>query len=1016
MSDQRKMIGVVAKSLDGSFNGAVMAGIVNKLKKHHYGAVAIQLPWTESSPLYDESYGLDLIDGWIVLNESASPEFFKKVHERHVPIVSINRIEHAVPCSSMMIDNVQGMYIATEHLIKHGHEHIAFIGDLTNPNIRRRFEGYKRALNDHRIAYEPDLTVNTATSSYSGSYAAAEALLGKVDRFSAFVSANDAIASGFATLLKKEGMRIPEDVAGFGFNNDLNAILNDISTVQLPAYELGQQAVDTIIKQRKGEDVARILTLQCSLVLRSSCGCEAVTQEEKKQDMLVDQALNDRLLQLIDQFRSVNFHLMRDRELDLLRTTWLLDMDVSGLALWREDESGAQQIEISDYFNSNHTSKQLANQRMPSEQFPPVEHFFSQAVDGTGTTSDMVFLYLLHTERSKHGALVFSGQFPQNTQQVASVLFMSMLAESIAANMDLDLILTETKEQKDSYQSIAQQLSTISEMTSDGIWILDLKQDYIHWYNNHIQVVLGLDDERIMSSPTNFMKHVHPSDLALVVEKFEHHMIDREPFHIVFRLLKNDGTYIWITSHCKALSDDEEDTRIIGSIQDITAIKQADEQIQYLAYHDALTGLLNRRAFVERLEDIIGASANSRERLAIIFFDLDRFKMVNDSYGHHVGDRVLIEVAQRIKKQLPQQAVFCRLGGDEFMIMLPNIVQREEIARLAQHIIDCFVPSFRYDQHEFHLGGSLGLSIYPDDGDNAVTLMKNADIAMRRAKHNGKNQMEWYSPEMQLHTQEWLSVENGLVKALQSDEFVLYYQPQMSLRTGKLVGAEALVRWNSAERGLVPPRQFIPIAEETGLIVPIGEVILRQACEQIKLWADRYDLVGEFVCSVNISARQFEQHQFVQSVRQILEETGIEPGMICLEITESMAINDVDFYIRQLGELSKLGLHLALDDFGTGYSSLDVLRRLPINLVKIDRSFIQNMKTNRDDLAIVQSIISLSHNLNKLVVAEGVEHDDHKEILGQAKCDFYQGYLMSEPIPAEKFEDSFFGNRQPSLC
>lgn len=1008
MSAIRKRIGIIAKSLSGSFNGTMIAGIIHELQKHDLEAIAIQIPGTESSPLYNEAYGLDLIDGWIVLNESASPAFFETIYKRNTPIVSVNRIERSSPCSSIIVDNVQGMYIATEHLIQHGHKQIAFIGDLTNPNIRRRFEGYKRALNDYDLTYNPELTVNTATSSYAGSYAAAEVLLKKVGLYSAFVSANDVIAAGFAAMLKKEGLAIPENIAGFGFNNDMNSKMDHISTVQLPAFELGQQAVLSIVDQLNGNEVSETVTLPCSLVLRTSCGCK-LSELEEQEKAHYDPVFNDQLIQLIEQFRSVNLHLVRDRELDLLRATWLFDMKIGGLAIWQENEVGVKQLEMNAYFNSDNPSERLVNKQVSSEQFPPVEYFFNQGVDDASATHDIAYLYILDTERSEHGVLVFSGTFPQNTEQVLGVIMMSMLAESVTANMDLDHILAETKNQKDSYQSIAQQLSTITEMTSDGIWVMDFKKGHIHWYNNLIHDILGLDDESIMASPQAFLDYIHPSDRDHVRTIFRDHIQNKQPFHIVCRLLKKDGTHIWVASHCKALSQDKEDWRIIGSIQDITASKLADEQIQYLAFHDALTGLLNRRAFVERLEDSIEAIGDSRERLAIIFFDLDRFKMINDSYGHHVGDRVLIEVAQRVKAQLPQHAVFCRFGGDEFMIMLPQVVQREEIARLAQSIIDSFIPSFQYDEHEFHLGGSLGLSVYPDDGDHATTLVKHADIAMRRAKNSGKNQMEWYSPEMQLHTEEWLSVENGLVKALQNDEFVLHYQPQIYLENGRLVGAEALVRWNSAERGLVPPHQFIPIAEETGLIVPMGQMILRQACEQMKQWADRYELHDRFVCSVNISARQFEQHHFVNNVRQIIEETGINPSMLCLEITESMAINDIDFYISQLAELSKLGLHLALDDFGTGYSSLDVLRRLPINVVKIDRSFIQNIKTNEDDLAIVQSIISLSHKLNKLVVAEGVEHEAHRELLSEAKCDFFQGFLISKPIPSQSFEDTFLG-------
>lgn len=1011
MSSHRKMIGIIAKSFDGSFNGTIMAGITHALEQHNYGAIAIQYPWTQKSSLYNEPLGLDLADGWIVMNESADPDFFRAVYELQKPIVSINRTERSVPCTSIIVDNVQGMYLSTEHLIQHGHKQIAFIGDLTNPNIRRRFEGYKKALQDYSLPYHEDLTVNTATSAYVGTFAATAALLDKVGQFTAYVSASDVIANAFKDELCRAGYSVPDDVAAFGFNNDINARMGQIATVQLPAFELGEKAVEALARKFDGEalDQHETVMLPCSLIPRQSCGCSPTDIAEGQSNDIEDESdlhiESEPMMQLMEQFRSVNYDLSRDHQLDLRRVSRILNMQVSCLAFWRYAKGGERQLQIDSYYDGTQSEKQLLGMLVRGKQFPPLLHFFHD-VPGT-PQKDIAYIHLLRTEHSDYGVLAFAGSFPKGTQQLIGVTLISMLAESISSNMDLDLLLNETNEQKNLYQAMAQQLSTITETTSDGIWVMDVKDGHIQWYNNRIHDILGIEDASLTDSPRKFINHVHPSDKEIVWEKFSQHLRTKEPFHIVCRLMRADGTYIWTATHVKALSQDKDDFRVIGSIQDITQSKLADEQIQYLAYHDALTGLLNRRAFVEKLEESIAESAANDEKLALLLVDLDRFKMVNDSYGHHVGDRVLIEAAQRLRGHLPRRAVFCRLGGDEFTIMLPQMTQREEVARLGQKIISSFIPSFHYDGHEFHIGGSVGISIYPDDGVDMATLMKNADIAMRRAKDNGKNQMEWYSPEMHIHSLEWLTVENGLVKALQQEEFVLHYQPQIDVMTGKLFGAEALVRWYSEERGLVPPLQFIPVAEETGLIVPIGEWILREACLQLRRWSEKYEFEEGFLCSVNISARQFEQHHFTESVRAIIKETGVDPKMICLEITESMAINDVEFYIHQMNELLELGIRLALDDFGTGYSSLDILRRLPIHLVKIDRTFTQNMKTDRDDLAIVQGIISLSHNLDKEVIAEGVEYEEQKELLIQAGCDYCQGFYISKPMEAQLFEQTF---------
>jgi diguanylate cyclase (GGDEF)-like protein/PAS domain S-box-containing protein len=1009
------IVGIIAKSLEGPFNGMIMAGITHALKMHNCRAIAIQVPWSPTYPLYQYPIGMDQVDGWLIINETVTPEFLRMSHERGLPVVSINREEKSIPCASVLIDNTQGMYIATRHLIEHGHRRIAFMGDLTNPNIRKRMDGYKQALEEFGLATAPDLIVNTLTSAHKGSFIAADALIDKLDTFTAYVGANDLITMGFTEALQEKGLRVPEDKAAVGMNNDPNSMVSGLTTVQIPSFELGSTAVETLLRKLGGEAIREEqIIVPCTLVIRRSCGCtsEACIEHSAPQnsgsdsmDLVTESKF---LLQMMDQYRGIAFTLIRSHQIDLRNLSWMMSMNSASLALWDFEHSDSIRLIMDKHYDHTSQDDSLPGRGYACEQFPPIHPYLT--LGGGMFQNDIIYINLIRTERREWGVLTFAGQMrPGETGQRMSITLMSLLVETVSAIMDLDHLLAETKEQKDLFQSMAEQLSTITEATSDGIWVLDIVEDTIDWYNDRIHDILGFRGAVTLNTMTSFMERIHPDDLTLVQETLREHMDGSEPFHIECRMLRSDGSYIWAHMSSKRLSSHGR-LRIIGSIRDITASKLAEEQIKFLAYHDPLTSLSNRRAFNETLEKSIEVAHKNQHKLGLILFDLDRFKLINDSYGHPIGDKVLITVAERLSQLIPSDFSFFRLSGDEFIILLPHLQHRDEISSLCRKVIHTLEEPFRYDAIEFHIGASLGACVYPDDGNDMTELVKNADIAMYRAKANGRNQMEWFSSAMDAHNMEWLNIENGLRRALQQGELTLYYQPQIDLKTGELHGAEALLRWNSAERGIVPPLQFIPVAEETGLIVPIGEWVLKEACTQMMRWSKLFKGNRPFVCSVNISGRQFEHHQFADYIRAVLAETGMDPGMLCLEITESMAIRDINFYIRQLNDLIKLGIRIALDDFGTGQSSLDVLRRLPVQYIKIDRSFIQHIETNPDDLAIVDSIITLSHSLRKQVVAEGVEYENQRERLALADCDYFQGYLGSRPVPADQFERMFLNS------
>ncbi len=446
--------------------------------------------------------------------------------------------------------------------------------------------------------------------------------------------------------------------------------------------------------------------------------------------------------------------------------------------------------------------------------------------------------------------------------------------------------------------------------------------------------------------------------------------------------------------------------RFYGSIAilyDITERKTAEEAIWHQAYHDSLTGLPNRILFKDRLNTALAQATRESHKLAVMFLDLDRFKNINDTLGHASGDKFLQSIAIRLTKCIRSSDTVARLGGDEFTLLLPHIHSEEDAFKIAQKIIDNFKEPWIVGGHEFYISPSIGISTFPNDGEDAETLMKHADTAMYRAKEQGNN-YQLYSPMMNEKAFERLEMEAALRKALERQEFVVFYQPQIHTETGQIIGMEALVRWKHPEQGIIPPAKFIPLAEETGLIVPIGEWVLKTACTQNRLWQTKgYPPIR---VTVNLSAAQFQQN-LPGVVHEILTTTGLAPQWLELEITESIAMQDVNFTIIILRELRELGVQIAIDDFGTGYSSLSYLKRFPSHTLKIDKSFVKDIAHNVDDSSIATAIIAMAQNLNLKVIAEGVETMEQFNFLKQQKCDEIQGYLFSKPVPADTFEQFF---------
>ena len=526
--------------------------------------------------------------------------------------------------------------------------------------------------------------------------------------------------------------------------------------------------------------------------------------------------------------------------------------------------------------------------------------------------------------------------------------------------------------------------------------------------NRALAEILGYESpKQLLAEVSNLGQElfVHPEQMVELKRVLE---VQGSARGAEFELYRKDRSKKSIVTNMRAVRDSTGNLAFIeGTIEDITDRKRAEERVQYLAYYDALTGLPNRTLLSDRLEKALASARRHNERVAVLFVDVDHFKTFNDTLGHSFGDQLLQEVAERLKRWAREQDTVARIGGDEFVIALTGLRDIPDAAVAARRLMDAMASEFVIQGRRFNLTSSIGISMCPDHGANSETLIKNADAAMYCAKESGRNAFRFFTEEMSAQVAERLDIERNLRMALEHDELFLMYQPQTDIGTGQIIGMEALLRWRHPQMGLVPPDKFIRVAENTGLILPIGKWVLRKACLEARRWQDEGLAVP---VAVNVSAVQFRQEGFRDVVRTALEEAGLAPHLLELELTESLLLATGDLTFPMLQEFKAMGVKLAIDDFGTGYSSLSYLRQFPVNKLKIDRSFIKAVGLNADDAAITAAIISLGRSLDLKVIAEGVENEGQIAFLRTHQCDEMQGYYFSKPLLAEDVADKLRGN------
>ncbi|MFC3608286.1 EAL domain-containing protein [Stutzerimonas tarimensis] len=542
---------------------------------------------------------------------------------------------------------------------------------------------------------------------------------------------------------------------------------------------------------------------------------------------------------------------------------------------------------------------------------------------------------------------------------------------------------------------------------NDGIWDWDVAHDRLYLSSRWTDM-LGFDHDSFGDSSACWFSRVHQDDLPGLHQAIQAHLAgESSSLHYEYRIRKHNGQYLWVLVRGVLEPGSQ---RMAGSQTDISQNKEVEQQLRHAARHDPLTGLANRT----RLEELLGQSLqrqrmNHARHSAVLFVDLDRFKLINDSLGHAIGDEVLVEVAHRLKRCLRVGDHLIRFGGDEFVALLNDLSCLEDADRIAQRMLDALYQPLHVQEKPLMVSASIGIALL--DADAQSNVLQAADLALYRAKASGKAQFARYSDELRSHADHRLRLESALGLALRNGEFELHYQPICHIDgVPRVVGVEALLRWHS-DSGLVPPTEFIPILEESGLIVPVGEWVLRESCRQTRAW----QLTGHepLYCSVNLSSRQLHQPEFARCLASILEETGLPPTSLILEITESLLMQDTADTLMSLREIAALGVRLALDDFGTGYCSLGYLTRFPLHILKVDRSFIDGAPSNPELGTISRAIIGLGTNLGLQVIAEGVEDTPHLDFLRTEGCSYAQGFWFSRPRPAKELQGLLDGNERP---
>jgi len=992
---RQRTIGVLTPFLGGNYYTDVIQGIQIAARKLDVRLIIIRT----GGKYYDVPIGMEKVDGWLVVNFAVEDHFLKQLEEVYKkPVVTVAKDIRKLNMNGGMVvvNNKQAAKEAIFHLHKHGHTKIGYFGSMTMDDMKYRYEGYTSAMNDLGLEIRSNYVFDSGNMSVFGGKQMAEKIIKEKFPITAALVSTDMCVFGMIDKLIEKGYRVPDDIALIGFDNSSTARYSEIpiTSIEQNLDLVLMTAVTNLINRIDQPQSFKLDVIDCKLITRQSCGCVDIEANEENKFNERKENKESNTVQLeyanhINALRTENnvnyefnryilsYHFKRVRDIADLLENYFNWGSITGQQGY--NTHGQPHLVMKEYFNFTNRKNELKHinlkeyETLPAN--PPI--FSSQHLK---SDNEVVYVLPYRLTQNNWSLLSFGTSHEKTKHRSSDYMRIVHLFDIVSNTFDRLSLLDESATLRQQQLELSERHDVITRLSDDILFEVNFDKKKV-WLNRNLNfqvkptTLLGLEE------------FVHPDDVSHLKKHFYEHFRDNKPFYTELRIQINNGQYYYAIISAESTRDHIGNIqKLIGSIRDISKLRN-DNEIGELAH-----GLVNRRRFYEEIKQVI--HEGSRE-FALCVLDIDNFKLINDLYGHHVGDDIIDTLSDVLTRCIKPGDHIARFGGDEFVILF-QYVHVDEIDAFAAQISEAISERILGMNRDINLSVSVGISLYPSDGQQYDELLKKADIALYQVKHNGKNNFMRYEPYMINFQQDKRKMEKILREALANDQFMLVYQPQVHARSKRIYGIEVLLRLRTDSGVILSPDKFIPIAESVGLIVPIGAWVIRAACMQGMEWIRRG--FEPIKISINISGLQLKSIQFLSSVRTILEETGMNPAHLTFEITETTIIDQSHVVLNVIEEIRKIGISVAIDDFGISYSSLSVLKNFPIEILKIDKSFVREMVTDDKGYKIVNAIINIAKSLDLRIVAEGVEDSTQLELLDELGCHYIQGYYISRPI------------------